>query len=116
MESIASSPRAETAVESPDNNMVWVAGGGFLMGSDQAYAEESPTHRVTVDGFWIDKYTVTNEEFGRFVDATGYVTTAERVPKAEDYPGALPGMLVPQPVVSVMPNQRVGLANPYNVT
>jgi formylglycine-generating enzyme required for sulfatase activity len=114
MESISLLPRSETAFESPNNNMVWVAGGGFLMGSDQAYPEESPTHRVTVDGFWIDKYTVTNEEFGKFVDATGYVTTAERVPKAEDYPGALPEMLVAASVVFLKPKQRVDLRNPYN--
>jgi sulfatase modifying factor 1 len=94
--------------------MVWIAGGSFLMGSDQAYPEESPTHRVTVDGFWIDKYTVTNEEFRKFVDATGYVTTAERVPKAEDYPGALPEMLVAASIVFLNPKQRVDLRNHYN--
>jgi sulfatase modifying factor 1 len=114
MESTSSLPRAETTLESPNNNMVWVAGGGFLMGSDQAYPEESPAHRVTVDGFWIDKYTVTNEEFSKFVDATGYVTTAERVPNAEDYPGALPEMLVAASVVFLKPKQRVDLRNPYN--
>ena len=112
--SSCSSQHAETLLESTDDKMVWIAGGSFLMGSDQAYPEESPTHRVTVDGFWIDKYTVTNEKFSKFVDATGYVTTAERVPNAEDYPGALPEMLVAASVVFLKPTQRVDLRNPYN--
>jgi formylglycine-generating enzyme len=45
-------------------------------------------HRVYVDGFWMDKTDVTNEQFGRFVKGTGYVTVAEEKPRAEDYPGA----------------------------
>jgi sulfatase modifying factor 1 len=114
MQSTSSLQLAETAPESPGDNMVWVPGGGFLMGSDQAYPEESPTHQETVDGFWIDRYTVTNEEFGKFVDASGYVTTAERVPKAQDYPGALPEMLVAASVVFLKPKQRVDLRNHYN--
>ena len=60
--------------------MVWVPGGTFLMGSDKHYAEEAPAHHVTVDGFWIDQSTVTNEDFRRFVEATKYVTLAERPP------------------------------------
>jgi formylglycine-generating enzyme len=65
------------------------------MGSDWHYPEEAPSHDVTVDGFWIDKYAVTNEQFARFVEATGYVTLAERPPKPEDYPGAKPVRLMP---------------------
>ena len=53
----------------------------------------SATHRVSVDGFWIDPTPVTNAEFRRFVEATGYVTFAEIAPEAKDYPGALPHML-----------------------
>jgi formylglycine-generating enzyme required for sulfatase activity len=60
--------------------MVWVPGGNFLMGSDSKMAQpnEKPTHKVNVQGFWMDKHHVTNAEFTRFVKATGYVTTAER--------------------------------------
>jgi formylglycine-generating enzyme required for sulfatase activity len=60
--------------------MVWVPGGEFLMGTDDAQADpaERPAHRVRVQGFWIDQTEVTNAEFRRFVSATGYVTTAER--------------------------------------
>jgi formylglycine-generating enzyme len=79
--------------DKPHADMVWIAGGAFRMGSDQHYSDEAPVHRVTVDGFWIDRTPVTNREFRRFVEATGHVTVAERKPDARDYPGALPEML-----------------------
>ena len=60
----------------PDG-MIFIPGGTFRMGSDKHYPEEAPVHRVTVDGFWIDRTPVTNREFRKFVNATGYVTFAE---------------------------------------
>lgn len=65
--------------------MVWVPGGEFLMGSDHelAQANERPAHRVKVGGFWMDRHHVDNGQFRRFVEATGYVTTAERKPNWE---------------------------------
>ena len=65
--------------------MAWVPGGEFLMGSDHRLAQgnERPAHRVKVDGFWMDVHHVTNIEFRKFVQATGYVTTAERKPDWE---------------------------------
>jgi len=95
----------------PHADMVRVPGGTFLMGSEAFYLEERPVHRVTVDGFWIDRTTVTNEQFQRFVEATGYVTFAERPPKAEDYPGALPELLVPGSLVFQKPPGRVDMEN-----
>ncbi|MEM7464168.1 MAG: formylglycine-generating enzyme family protein [Pseudomonadota bacterium] len=68
--------------------MVWVPGGVFKMGSDDFYPEERPAHEVQVDGFWIDTFAVTNEEYGRFVEATGYKTMAERPLDPADFPGA----------------------------
>ena len=50
--------------------------------------DTEPIHRVRLDGFWMDKTTVTNAEFARFVAATGYVTVAERAPTREEFPGA----------------------------
>jgi formylglycine-generating enzyme required for sulfatase activity len=91
--------------------MVWIRGGTFLMGSEDFYPEEAPVHRVTVDGFWMDQHTVTNEEFARFVEETGHVTFAERPPRAEDYPGALPELLVPGSLVFQKPDHRVDLKN-----
>lgn len=70
-----------------------VEGGTFRMGSDVHYAEEAPSHRVSVDGFWVDETPVTNAEFRAFVEATGHVTFAEIAPDPKDYPGALPHML-----------------------
>ena len=58
--------------------MVWIPGGAFLMGSEQFYPEERPVHPVSVDGFWMDRFEVTVADFRRFVQATGYVTVAER--------------------------------------
>ena len=57
--------------------MVFIPGGTFRMGSDKHYPEEAPVHRVTVDGFWIDRTPVTNRQFKAFVKATGHVTFAE---------------------------------------
>ena len=73
--------------------MIFVPGGTYRMGSDKHYPEEAPVHRVTVDGFWIDRTPVTNRDFRKFVNDTGYVTFAEIAPDPKDYPGALPHML-----------------------
>src|SRR5262245_48444240 len=97
----------------PFENMVWIPGGKFRMGSDIHYKEERPVHDVTVDGFWMDQYTITNREFTNFVKATSRVTTAERPAKAEDYPGAIPELLVPSSVVFKKPDHRVNMNNPY---
>jgi sulfatase modifying factor 1 len=74
-------------------DMLVVPGGTFRMGSDKHYPEEAPVHRVTVDGFRMDRTPVTNRQFREFVEATGYVTFAEIAPDPKDYPGALPHML-----------------------
>ena len=83
--------------------MVWLEGGGFHMGSDRHYPEERPVHPVRVSSFWIDRYPVTNEQFARFVEATGHVTFAEVPPDPSDYPGALPEMLYAGSLVFVKP-------------
>ena len=100
--------------EPPDADMVWVPGGEFLMGSDQHYPEEAPAHRVSVDGFWIDRFQVTNERFRRFVKQTGHRTVAQRTPDPADYPGAQPDLLVAGSTVFVAPPGPVDLDNPYN--
>ena len=80
-------------------SMTWIPGGTFGMGSADFYPEERPVHRVTVDGFWMDRHPVTVNEFRRFVTATGYVTVAERPLTAADYPDADPDLLVPGSLV-----------------
>jgi len=84
------------------------------MGSDKHYPEESPAHTVKVEGFWMDKYQITNEQFASFIKATEYVTVAERVPNPKDYPGAKPELLQPASVVFRKPTHRVDLRNHYN--
>jgi formylglycine-generating enzyme required for sulfatase activity len=98
-------------VPAPWPGMAYVSGGTFRMGSDRHYPEEAPVHRVTVDSFWIDRTPVTNNEFRKFINATGYVTFAERRPKARDYPGALPHMLKAGSLVFASPKHPVDLSN-----
>jgi sulfatase modifying factor 1 len=95
-------------------DMAWIPGGTFMMGSDKYYPEEAPAHSETVSGFWMDKYPITNAEFKRFSQETGYVTLAERVPDAAQYPGALPHLLVPGSIVFRQPHRAVDLRNHYN--
>ncbi|WP_413587619.1 formylglycine-generating enzyme family protein [Bdellovibrio sp. HCB274] len=93
--------------------MVWIPGGTFVMGSDNHYAEEAPAHRVKVDGFWMERYPVTNRQFAKFVQETGYVTYCETDPEPALYPGALPEMLKAASVVFVQPQGPVDLRNPH---
>jgi formylglycine-generating enzyme len=81
---------------------VWIERGSFLMGSDDHYPEEAPAHRVTLDGFWIDRFQTTNGEFAQFVAETGYATVAERPLDPDDFPGAPPENLVPGSLVFTM--------------
>ncbi|MGB8801287.1 MAG: SUMF1/EgtB/PvdO family nonheme iron enzyme [Candidatus Acidiferrales bacterium] len=107
----------------PTPGMAWIPGGEFSMGASdpptqdpvgmQATTDSRPIHRVYVDGFWMDKTDVTNAEFAKFVKATGYVTVAERKPKAEDFPGAPPENLVAGSVVFSPPDHQVPLNDHY---
>ena len=65
--------------------MVWVPGGEFYMG-DEDIGDAEEVHLVYVDGFWMDKYEVTNEQYAKFVAATRYVTDAEKQPNPKDFP------------------------------
>ncbi len=60
------------------NGMVWIPGGLFMMGSNEGKTDEAPVHEVTVAPFWMDVTEVTNEQFSKFVEATAYLTVAER--------------------------------------
>jgi formylglycine-generating enzyme len=105
--------------EIPPAGMVWIPGGEFSMGAAAvagmnhtgmlATEDSQPIHRVFVDGFWMDETDVTNEQFEKFVNATGYVTVAERKPSAEDFPGAPSENLVAGGVVFRPPNNPVAL-------
>jgi sulfatase modifying factor 1 len=115
-------PPAEARTARPDTahgGMVWVPGGTFRMGTDEAeaYAVEKPAHAVRVSGFWMDATEVTNADFARFVEATGYRTVAERRPDWEAMRDQLPPgtprppdeQLVAGSLVFVPPPQPVAL-------
>lgn len=77
----------------------------------KATHDSRPIHRIYVDGFFMDTTDVTNGQSEKFVKATGYVTVAERKPRAEDYPGAPPESLVAGSVVFAPPDHPVALDN-----
>ncbi|NBW96680.1 MAG: formylglycine-generating enzyme family protein [Planctomycetia bacterium] len=99
--------------------MLWIPGGEFSMGctdprsrphgGPDPMVDARPIHRVRVPGFWADATEVTNGQFAAFVAATGYVTVAERTPRAEDFPGVPPEKLVAGSVVFTPPAEPVPL-------
>ena len=105
--------------------MVWIPGGEFSMGSTGKATGKSccsvcskatvadclPVHRISVDGFWMDATDVTNDEFEKFIKATGYVTIAERVPTKEEFPNAPAENLVAGSVVFTPTKEPVPLDN-----
>jgi len=109
---------------SAPTGMVWIPRGEFTMGTDSelGWPEEKPAHRVRVDGFWMDETLVTNTQFQKFIDATGYVTTAERAPTLEEImkqlppgtPPPKPEQLVPGSLVFVPPPGAVSLDDVSN--
>jgi formylglycine-generating enzyme required for sulfatase activity len=114
-------PNVATPPAKAPESMAWIPGGEFSMGAQdppgmddvgmKATLDSRPVHRVYVDGFFMDKTDVTNAEFERFAKATGYVTVAERKPRAEDYPGAPPENLVAGSVIFAPPDHPVSLDN-----
>ncbi|MBX3733628.1 MAG: formylglycine-generating enzyme family protein [Verrucomicrobiae bacterium] len=119
----ATRPNPERAQGSAPEGMVWIPGGEFSMGSDAASEslcgqpgttrDALPVHRVYVDGFWMDATEVTNDQFAKFVAATGYVTVAERAPTREEFPTAPPENLVAGSVVFAPTPGPVPLNNHY---
>ncbi|WP_229459112.1 formylglycine-generating enzyme family protein [Massilia cavernae] len=99
--------------------MVFIPAGGFLMGSDHqlAQANERPAHKVRVHGFWMDRHHVTNAEFRTFVDATGYVTTAEKAPEWKTLKVQLPPDTPKPPDSTLVPGAMVfvGTARPASL-
>ncbi len=103
--------------------MVYIPGGSFMMGGDnsQASADEYPKHQVKIDPFWMDETEVTNAQFQRFVEATGYITTAGRKPDWEELKKTVPpgtpkppdSLLVAASLVFQQTNGPVDLNN-YN--
>ena len=74
--------------------MIMIPGGQFRMGSDADEGEpgdgEAPSRLVTLAPFWIDPMAVSNLRFAAFVEATGYLTMAERAGWSFVFAGLLP--------------------------
>lgn len=110
-----------SAKQSGHEDMVFISGGSYVMGGDSLWgrADEFPRHEVKVSSFYIDKHEVTNAQFRTFVEATGYVTTAERKPDWEELKKQLPEgtprpadrLLVAASLVFSPPNHPVSLSN-----
>lgn len=88
---------------SSTDGMVWIAGGEFMMGAsdEDGLTPEYPQRKMQVKGFWMDATEVTNAQFRKFVEATGYVTTAEKDPDWEELKTQLPAG-TPKPADSLL--------------
>lgn len=93
---------------SDNANMVYIQGGAFTMGSNE-FSDSKPLHDVKLNGFWIDEHEVTNKQFLRFVQATGYQTVAERPLDPADFPNVPLDLLVPGSAVFTPPSEQTGL-------
>lgn len=105
----ASKSSLEVIDELLTKDMVYIPGGPFFMGSDDFYREERPIRAAFVSAFYIDPHLVTNADFAKFVDATGYITFSERAPDPSLYPQADPELLLPGSLVFTKPDGPVGL-------
>jgi sulfatase modifying factor 1 len=100
---------------SAPEGMIWIPGGEFRMGdADPMFPDAQPVHKVYVDGFWMDRTEVTNAQFARFVEATGYVTVAEQQPNPKEFPDVPPEKLVPGSIVFTPPDKQVPLDQPLS--
>lgn len=107
---------ADVSISPPANSdssdgMVRIPGGHFWMGTNHM-EDAQPVHEVEVKGFWMDRTDVTNEEFAKFVKATGYVTIAERPLSQKDFPNLAAKDLSAGSVVFTPPAHPISLENP----
>lgn len=104
---------AVSAVAKSDKEeQIFINGGKFYMGSQLAIFEDAlPIHLVSVDSFWIDKTEVTNKHFKKFVDATGYVTVAEKKLSRSEYPALSEQELMPGSIIFSPPPPETRLQN-----
>ena len=108
-----------TTSDTNTTGMIMIPGGIFDMGADnhQASEDEYPKHKVKVDSFLMDATEVTNAQFQKFVEATGYITTAEKKPDWEELKKTVPpgtpkpsdDLLVPSSLVFKQSNSPVDL-------
>ncbi len=93
------------------DGMIALPGGTFQMGSVDFYPEEGPVHEARVGEFRIDEHAVTNQRFRAFVDATGYVTVAERPLSGDEYERLPAVERAPGSLVFTPPSAEVDLGD-----
>ncbi|MGL6097733.1 MAG: formylglycine-generating enzyme family protein [Fimbriiglobus sp.] len=91
------------------DGMVHIPSGEFVMGTagETPNRHEQPAHAVKLDGFWMDQHEVTNADFRKFVEATGYVTTAEIAPDWEEIKKQSPPGTPKPPPEKLVPGSMV---------
>src|SRR5690606_26965336 len=108
---VTTATSASAAPSSAPLGMMWVPGGTYTRGTNEqgngSFPAERPANDVTVDGFWMDKTEVTNEDFARFVKETGYLTTAETTPTLEEIMKQVPPGTPPPPAEALVPGALV---------
>ena len=105
---------ATPATQPAPQGMVYIPAGRFTMGGDDPRTPDAqPLHPVSLDAFFIDAKPVTNAEFKKFIDATKYLTVAERKPDPKDYPGVPADKLLAGSAVFNPPPHDVPLDNAY---
>jgi formylglycine-generating enzyme len=109
LSSAAPAPAPAPAPGPAPTGMIWVPGGEFTMGTDSelGWADEKPSHRVRVAGFWMDQTDVTNAQFHKFVEATNYLTTAEKPVDAAEILRQSPPGTPPPPKENLVPGSMV---------
>ncbi len=100
---VKASPQNNTCPQ----NMVFISGGIFKIGSDSHYPSELSAEDIKVDSFCIDKYEVTNGEFAKFVQKTGYITVAERPLSKTQFPNLPDEKRKPGSLVFQIPSQSM---------
>ena len=109
-----------TGVSGPaPEGMKLIPGGTFSMGAVNSVGMEEgghevmndarPVHQVYVDAFYMDETEVTNAQFAAFVNATGYITVAEKKPTKEEFPDAPEDKLIAGSIVFTPPANKVPL-------
>jgi len=89
--------------------MVWIPGGQFVMGAngETRQQNELPVHMVRVDGFFMDETEVSNAQFHAFIQATGYVTVAQRPVDWEELKKQFPPGTPAPPAEQLQPGSLV---------
>ncbi|MEZ5845336.1 MAG: SUMF1/EgtB/PvdO family nonheme iron enzyme [Geminicoccaceae bacterium] len=92
--------------------LITISGGRSVIGCTHGYPEERPRMEVDIASFRLDRFAVSNTAFAAFVDATGHVTTAEKVPDRDLHPNMPDAFFAAGSLVFVMTPAPVALDDP----